>query len=250
MKPTAVLKSGPTSGVWCLLGEPLTTVQIARAGFDWVCLDAQHGAFDDTAVVATIRALSALPARPPVAVRVAELSDAAIGRALDIGADIVIVPMIETVDQAEAAVRAANYPPRGRRSWGPLAALWGGEAPAAADARTELWVMIETRAGLESAESILAVDGVTGVFVGPVDLSLALGTALTTLIAADAADDPLPSIAAAARRAGTRTGIFAGDPTRIVPLRALGFDAVAVTTDSAILALGSAAALGFAPSRA
>ena len=109
---------------------------------------------------------------------------------------------------------------------------------------------IETRAGLESAESILAVDGVTGVFVGPVDLSLALGTALTTLIAADAADDPLPSIAAAARRAGTRTGIFAGDPTRVVPLRALGFDAVAVTTDSAILALGSAAALGFAPSRA
>ena len=116
MKPTAVLKSGQTSGVWCLLGEPLTTVQIARAGFDWVCLDAQHGAFDDTAVVATIRALSALPVRPPVAVRVAELSDAAIGRALDVGADIVIVPMIETVDQAEAAVRAANYPPRGRRS--------------------------------------------------------------------------------------------------------------------------------------
>ncbi|HMR13278.1 MAG TPA: hypothetical protein PKE42_06035, partial [Arachnia sp.] len=82
MEPTAVVKSGQTSGAWCMLGEPLTTVQIAQARFDWVCLDAQHGAFDDTAVIATIRALDALPGCPPVAVRVAELSDAAIGRAL------------------------------------------------------------------------------------------------------------------------------------------------------------------------
>ena len=139
------LPDGRADGVWCRLGEPRTTVRIASSGVDWLCLDAQHGAFDDAAVVATMQALAVLRERPPIAVRVAELSDALIGRALDAGADVVIVPMVETVAQAEAAVRAAHYPPVGRRSWGPMAGLWGAVAPTPAEARCELWVMIETR---------------------------------------------------------------------------------------------------------
>lgn len=240
------LEPGRADGAWCMLGEPLTAVQIAQAGFGWLCLDAQHGAFDDAAVVATMRALAVLPQRPPVAVRVAELSDAAVGRALDAGADIVIVPMIETVEQARAAVRAAHYPPLGRRSWGPLAGLWGAEAPSAADRRTELWVMLETPAGLAGAERILAIDGVAGVLVGPFDLSLGLGTQLPALLAADGADDPLPTIVAAARRTGVRAGAFAGEPARADRLRELGFEAVAVATDATLLAHGAAAVLGTA----
>lgn len=242
----SVVASGRADGIWCMLGEPLTTVQIARAGFGWLCLDAQHGAFDDAAVIATMRALAALSERPPVAVRVAELTAGAIGRALDAGADIVIVPMVETVEEAEQAVRATHYPPLGRRSWGPLSGLWGTDAPSPTAAHTELWVMIETRAGLDAVERILAVQGVTGVLVGPFDLSLGLGVELTELLAADQPGDPLPSIVAAARRTGRRAGVFAGDPVRANRLRRLGFEAIAVATDSTLLEHGARAVLGAA----
>lgn len=260
------LGDGRADGVWCTLGEPRTTAQIAQNGFAWLGLDAQHGAFDDATLLATMPALAAVAPQVPVAVRVAEGSDAAIGRALDLGADIVVVPMIETVEQAEHAVRAAHYPPRGRRSWGPMAGLWGGAAPSAAAADPEVWVMLETPAGLGAAEQILAVPGVSAVFVGPFDLSIGLGIELDALLAADddrdaaaaaAADDDhhadghhrpaaLPAIVAAARRAGKHTGAFAGDLARAERLRALGFDRVAVVTDGTLLAHGAAAVLGAA----
>lgn len=251
------LGDGRADGVWCTLGEPRTTAQIAQNGFAWLGLDAQHGAFDDATLLATMPALAAVARQVPVAVRVAEGSDAAIGRALDLGADIVIVPMMETAEQAEHAVRAAHYPPRGRRSWGPMAGLWGGAAPSAAAADPEVWVMLETPEGLRAAEQILAVPGVTAVFVGPFDLSIGLGIELDALLAVDdgavAADDladgqhrpaALPAIVAAARRAGKHTGAFAGDLDRAERLRALGFDRVAVVTDGTLLAHGAAAVLG------
>lgn len=252
---------GRADGVWCTLGEPRTTAQIAQNGFAWLGLDAQHGAFDDATLLATMPALAAVAPQVPVAVRVAEGSDAAIGRALDLGADIVIVPMIETVEQAEHAVRAAHYPPRGRRSWGPMARLWGGAAPSAAAADPEVWVMLETPEGLGGAEEILAVPGVSAVFVGPFDLSIGLGIELDALLAADDDADAdadadadeghpsspaLPAIVAAARRAGKHTGAFAGDLARAERLRALGFDRVAVVTDGTLLAHGAAAVLGAA----
>jgi len=242
----AALGDGRADGVWCTLGEPRTTAQIAQNGFAWLGLDAQHGAFDDATLLATMPALAAVAPQVPVAVRVAEGSDAAIGRVLDLGADIVIVPMIETVEQAEHAVRAAHYPPRGRRSWGPMAGLWGGSAPSAVAADPEVWVMLETPEGLRAAEQILAVPGVSAVFVGPFDLSIGLGVDLRELLDADSATDPLPAIVAAARRAGKHTGAFAGDLARAERLRALGFDRVAVVTDGTLLAHGAAAVLGAA----
>ncbi|PPG18263.1 hypothetical protein C5C74_09220 [Rathayibacter sp. AY1E8] len=238
-----VLGDGRADGVWCRLGEPLTVAQIARGGPAWLCLDAQHGAFDDAAVLASLRALGVVSGRPPVGVRVAGLSDALIGRALDAGADVVVVPMIETVEEALAAVRAAHYPPLGRRSWGPMSDLWGAAPPSAAEARTALWVMIETQAGLDAVDRILAVPGVSGVFVGPFDLAIGLGRDLSDLLAADGPDDPLPRIAAAARRAGKGAGAYAGDRERAGLLRALGFPRVAVATDQSLIALGTAAAL-------
>lgn len=243
------LGDGRADGVWCTLGEPRTTAQIAQNGFAWLGLDAQHGAFDDATLLATMPALTAVAPQVPVAIRVAEGSDAAIGRALDLGADVVIVPMIESVEQAEHAVRAAHYPPRGRRSWGPMAGLWGGTTPSAVDADPEVWVMLETPEGLRAAEQILAVPGVSAVFVGPFDLSIGLGIELDALLAAHDDDNSpaaLPAIVAAARRAGKHTGAFAGDVARAERLRALGFDRVAVVTDATLLAHGAAAVLGTA----
>jgi len=238
-----ILGDGRADGVWCRLGEPLTVAQIARGGPAWLALDAQHGAFDDSAVIATMLALATVRERPPVAVRVAGLSDPLIGRALDAGADIVVVPMIETAEDALAAVRAAHYPPLGRRSWGPMSDLWGAVPPSAVEARPALWLMIETQAGLDAVEEILAVPGVTGVFVGPFDLSIGLGRDLPDLLAADGREDPLPKIAAAARRTGKGAGAYAGDPERARQLRALGFSRVAVATDQSLIALGTAMAL-------
>lgn len=244
MDAEQVLRGRRADGVWCRLGEPLTVVQVARGGPAWLALDAQHGAFDDAAVVATMVAFAAVHERPPVAVRVAGLADSLIGRALDAGADIVIVPMVETAEQARAAVRAAHYPPLGQRSWGPMGDLWGADPPSSAEASTALWVMIETQAGLEAVDEILRVSGVAGVFVGPFDLAIGLGMELTDLIAAERPTDPLPRIAAAARRAGKGAGAFAGDPERGAQLRALGFDRVAIATDQSLIARGLAAILG------
>ncbi|MFW8745470.1 aldolase/citrate lyase family protein, partial [Mesorhizobium japonicum] len=94
-------------GLWGLLGQPDVMRRLAGAGAGWLCLDSQHGLFDRSAVAAT---LSALPADgPPVAVRVSQLDEAEIGHALDAGARRVIVPLIDTVEQAERAVAAAAY---------------------------------------------------------------------------------------------------------------------------------------------
>lgn len=237
--PSADLEAGG----WCLLGEPLTAARVAAAGFDWVCLDQQHGAFDDGALLSTMTALTAVAPHVPVAVRLASADAALIGRALDVGASIVIVPLIESAAQAEAVVAASYYPPRGRRSWGPLSGIWGAASPTAADAgeRTRPWAMIETAAALADVETIAAVPGLDGIFVGPFDLALALGLELDDLLGASPV---LPRIVAAASAAGLRAGAFAGTAERAARLRQLGFTTIAVATDQGIIADGAALALG------
>ncbi len=228
-------------GLWGLLGQPDVMRRLAGAGPGWLCLDSQHGLFDRAAIAAT---LAALPAGgPPVAVRVSQLDDAEIGHALDAGARRVIVPMVETVEQAARAAAAAAYPPHGRRSWGPIAPLHSRAAPAAADAPLDaVWIMVETAVALEAVEELAAVPGVAGLFVGPFDLALALGTTVDALLAAP--DSPLRRIAAAARAAGVVAGAFAGDPDRGASLNALGFGPVAVGSDTGALDLGAATLLG------
>lgn len=228
-------------GIWCLLGEPLTAAQIALGGIGWIALDQQHGAFDDAATIATISLLGGLPKPPRIAVRIAELGTAAVGRALDAGAGIVIVPMIETVEHARQLVQAAHYPPLGQRSWGSLVGLWGAEP--AANSHLEVWAMIETATGLANAQQILAVDGITGVLVGPLDLALSLGTDVAALISRDDPADPLPSLAAAATKAGKKAAIFAGTPERAAAVRRMGFEFIAVSTDTGVIAEGLGAVL-------
>ncbi|MGI5952481.1 MAG: HpcH/HpaI aldolase family protein [Brooklawnia sp.] len=223
-------------GIWCLLGEPLTTAQIALGGIGWITLDQQHGAFDDAATIATISLLNGLPERPRIAVRIAELGTTPVGRALDAGAEIVIVPMIETVEHARQLVRAAHHPPLGQRSWGSLVGLWGAQP--VANSQLEVWAMIETATGLANVEQILAVEGITGVLVGPLDLALSLGTRIDALISLAGPADPLPSLAAAAAAAGKKAAIFAGTPERATAVRAMGFEFIAVSTDTGVIAEG------------
>jgi 4-hydroxy-2-oxoheptanedioate aldolase len=226
-------------GLWCQLGDPIATGIAAASGIGWVCLDAQHGLFDRPALTATLAART--NAWAPVAVRTSRLDAAEIGQALDAGADWVIVPLVETVGQARAAVAAAYYPPHGERSWGPLTPLWGRETPDApsANARSRVWIMVETATALDAVDELLAVEGVGGVLVGPNDLSLSLGIALDDLLADEHPDGPLQRILAAARRAGLVPAAFGGDPARGARMIAHGYEWVVVGTDAGALEAGA-----------
>jgi 4-hydroxy-2-oxoheptanedioate aldolase len=230
----------PLLGVWATLGEPRFTRELATAGAGWVGLDAQHGHFDDRALRETLRQRDAGSA--PMLVRVASREAALIGRALDAGADGVVVPLVDSVADAQAAVAASHYPPLGARSWGPLHGSLPAYGPGSDTGKHAVplcAVMIETAAGLDAVELIAAVPGVDMIFVGPFDLSLALGLTVDELLAARSVDAPLPRITRACAAAGILAGAYAGTPERAALLAAAGFGWIAATTDAGLLALGA-----------
>ena len=162
------------SGYWISSGSPVLVERIALAGFDYVCIDMQHGLMD---YEQTLNCLIATTAGGSTGVvRVPNHDPAWIYRALDSGAEAVIVPLVNNAAEAEAAVAACRYPPHGNRSYGPTrSALRVGPDPRDADAATGAIVMIETEEALDNIEAICAVPGLLGVYVGPSDLALALG---------------------------------------------------------------------------
>lgn len=229
----------PLLGAWATLGEPRLTTELARSGVGWVGLDAQHGHFDDRSLRDTLRHRAADSA--PMLVRVAANDAVLIGRALDAGADGVVVPLVTSVADAEAAVMASHYPPRGARSWGPLPGSRAVRGPGSDDAPHAVplcAVMIETSAALDAVEEIAAVPGVDMIFVGPFDLSLALGLDVDELLSSAEDDAPLVRIARACRQAGIRAGAYAGSSGRAALLAAAGFDWIAAATDTGLLSLG------------
>lgn len=209
-------------GVWIQGSDPHTSRAIA-AGVDWVAIDMQHGRADDRAMLAILDATAGLCQRY---VRVRQLDAGLIGRALDGGADGVIVPQISSGAEARAAVAAAHYPPRGERSWGPIAS---------APSSIVVGVMVENAAGLAAVADI-AASGADLIFVGPFDLALSLGTTVDALLDAAEADaaSPLPTIRDAA--AGLALGAFAGSAARAERFAALGFERLAVVTDGELIA--------------
>ncbi len=230
----------PLLGAWATLGEPRLTAELARSGVGWVGLDAQHGHFDDHALRTTLGLRPADAA--PMLVRVAANDPALIGRALDAGVDGVIVPLVDSVADAEKAVAASHYPPSGTRSWGPLPGSRAVHSPGS-DSGTHpvplCAVMIETAAALDAVDEIAAVPGVDMIFVGPFDLSLTLGLHVDDLLAAPAGDAPLTRITRACSDAGITAGVYAGTPERAALLTAAGFEWVAASTDAALVSLGA-----------
>jgi 4-hydroxy-2-oxoheptanedioate aldolase len=154
-------------GYWVVLDAPVATERIARLGYDYVCLDAQHGLLGYSGLLAGLMAVDA--GRSSVGlVRVGANDPFHIGQALDAGAAGVIVPLVNTPDDARRAVAAATYPPNGVRSYGPMrSGLRVGPVPAEANASVSCLAMIETPEGLANVEEICAVPGLTGIYVGP-----------------------------------------------------------------------------------
>lgn len=228
---------GPIIGGWGLLG-PETAEIMSLTALDWIGVDAQHGAFDDRL---SLDALHAIPKdRTDVLVRVPRNDEARIGRVLDAGARGVIVPMIETEDDALLAARACRYPSQGTRSWGQVGSRWGRPeiAPEPSNLEVVCGVMIESATGLENLDAIAAIEGIDMIFVGPFDLSIALNTTVHEMLA-EGRDGALGRIAAACERHNVFTGAFAGTSERAAQLFDLGFQVLAANTDAGMLAQAS-----------
>lgn len=232
MRPNPLRKrwsaSEPALGAWLSVPSSVTAEAVAAVGFDYVCIDMQHGLVDYSDTVGMLQALSTGAATS--AVRVPENQFAHIGKALDAGAMAVIVPMVNSVEEAEAAVSAARYVPEGSRSFGPTraTAVEGSDYYERANADVALIPMIETVAAVESIDAILEVDGVEAIYVGPADLGISMGLtpgrdepefldALDVIVGACNRHDVVPGIHATTAVAGDRL--------------ARGFRMVTITTD-------------------
>ena len=208
---------------------------MAAAGLDWVCIDQQHGwsaGHDAGDLVTAVRAAGA-----HALVRVAWNRPEEIGRVLDGGAEGVIVPMVESAEEARAAVAAVRYAPEGRRSWGSARTPYTSvpsDVPAANSSNACL-VMVESVQAVERVQEIAAVDGVDGIFLGPFDLALALGTPLPALLADRSDTSPLGRVVAACREHGIVAAAYGGTLARAKVLREHGFTMLAVSSDDALV---------------
>jgi 4-hydroxy-2-oxoheptanedioate aldolase len=234
---------GVSSGVWCNDASAGMAVRLAGLGFDWVCLDMQHGRYSRNDIIDVARGFPS--GLPQLVVRVPSCDFTAIGGALDAGARAVIVPQVESATQARRAVSATFYPPVGYRSWGPLSRIWGGKTLTADEANSSVTcaVMIESAAALMAVEEIAATPGVGQLFVGPYDLSLSLGTSVPALLDDDSDASPLARIVQTAAAYGLSVGGFAGTPEIAMRFRERGITCVAVATDLWITAEGARTAL-------
>ncbi|MFD1910917.1 HpcH/HpaI aldolase family protein [Halodurantibacterium flavum] len=165
-------------GLWLSLGDASVAELAARTGFDWLVIDAEHGPNGLREVLAQLRAIGERGAHPVVRVR--DDDRAVIKQMLDLGAQTILIPMIESGAQARQAVQSVFYPPVGVRGIGAALARasgFGAESDYLESANDEvcLLLQVESRAGLEALDDILAVEGVGGVFIGPGDLSATMG---------------------------------------------------------------------------
>jgi len=225
-----------TLGGWLSTPSVVMAEATARAGFDYVCIDTQHGAIEYSDTVGLIQAVLLGGASPIV--RVPWNEPGIIGKMLDAGAHGVIVPMVNTVEEAEAVVRACRYAPAGARSYGPsVAGLRAGDYPAWATDHVAVIPMIETRQAVESIDQILAVTGIDAIYVGPADLSLTLGLPPGNNDDDPAFTDAFTSIIDACARAGVVAGCHANGA--LAPKRTdAGFRMVTVATDLIAARLG------------
>ncbi len=199
----------PALGLFVSSASPLAAETVGHLGFDWALIDLQHGENNLGNLSAMLQAVSTTAATPFVRVPVND--PMLIGRALDLGAYGVVVPLVNTVADAEATARAARYAPQGARSWGPIrGALYGGDDYfAGADDALQIIVMIETVEAVANARAILAVPGIAGCLVGLNDLSITLGLSPEGA-AGTALPEPLEAALATVVAACAATGKVAG----------------------------------------
>jgi 2-keto-3-deoxy-L-rhamnonate aldolase RhmA len=238
------LSTGEPLGVfWFALGNVAMIESAIAVGAEAIVIDMQHGLFDRTTLEA---AIAVVPPNVPCLVRVEDDSAAAIGRALDAGAEGVIVPLTESAKQAARAASAAHFPPKGHRSGGGIRPLRQPGYMAAASDAIVVGLMIETKAGLANASAIAATKNADFVFIGTGDLALSLGTQPGSPAHSKACN----AILRACRKAGTPCGTFTMSAEAAATRMAEGFCMAVVANDaSAVGGAFAAAATAFKKAR-
>jgi 4-hydroxy-2-oxoheptanedioate aldolase len=230
----------PLVGIWLSTGSPLVAEICAGSGLDWVLIDAEHGPNDLTSILPQLQALEAYPVttlvRPPIG------DPVLIKQYLEIGAQNLLIPLVDTAEQASDLVRAVRYPPAGVRGVGSSlgrSSRWGRVGDYAADAgdAISLYVQIESATAVGNVEAILATDGVDGILVGPADLAASMGH-----LGGQGHPDVVAAVEtclALARAAGKPAGVYASDPALAERYIAAGVSFVCVGADVTILARGT-----------
>ena len=235
------LKQGrPQIGLWITLADAYAIEALAGTGFDWLLIDGEHAPNDLPSVMAQLQTIAGYDSQPVCRIPVGDT--ALIKQYLDLGVQTLLVPMVDTPEQARALVQACRYPPDGIRGMaGARASRWGRLAryPMEANAQICLLVQAETRLALSNLDAILATDGVDGVFIGPADLSASMGHVGNPGHAEvqTAIEDAIARI----RRAGKAPGILTGDNALAKHYLALGALFVAVGLDTQLLVRGMSA---------
>ena len=174
----AIARGDVQIGLWLGLADPYTAELCAGAGFDWLLIDGEHGPNDLRSTLGSLQAVAPYPSHPVV--RLPEGDTALIKQVLELGAQTLLIPMVESAEQARALVRATRYPPHGVRGVGSglaRSSRWNGYGNYLQEANDQvcLLVQVETAQALAAIDEIAAVDGVDGVFIGPSDLSASMG---------------------------------------------------------------------------
>lgn len=233
----ALAAGEPQIGLWIALADPYAAEICAGAGFDWMLLDGEHSPADVRTILSQLQAAAAYPAhavvRPPI-------GDAVIiKRLLDLGAQTLLVPMVDTAEQAAAMVAATRYPPRGVRGVGAglaRASRWGliDDYVRNADEEICLLLQVETVTGIRHLDEIAATDGVDGVFIGAVDLSASMG--YRGQAGHPAVRKAVSDAIARIRDAGKAAGVLNADIAGARAALAEGATFVAVGADTMLLA--------------
>jgi 4-hydroxy-2-oxoheptanedioate aldolase len=225
---------------WLSIPSSFSAEVMANQGFDSLTVDMQHGVIDYQVAVTMLQGISTTGAMPLA--RVPWNDPARLMKILDAGAYGVICPIVNTRAEAEALVRACKYPPRGYRSWGPVRASIYAGADYGDHANDDIVVMpmIETAEAMKNLDDILSVPGVDGVYVGPSDLSLALGLKPRL----DQTDAPVveaqQKIAEACKRHGVVAGIHNSTASYALKMIAQGYQFVTLASDSRHMAMKAA----------
>ncbi|MBX7166744.1 MAG: 2-dehydro-3-deoxyglucarate aldolase [Pirellulales bacterium] len=229
----------PSFGTWLSLGDLYATRVLARMGFDWLTLDLEHSAID-WSQAATIFAAVADGGCVPLA-RVPQGSHDYIKRVLDAGAWGIVVPMVDTVEQARVAIRAAKYPPVGNRSLGGGMHALNFDATSGeyfGGANKEILVVLQTESptGVANAEAIYSLPGVDAIFVGPVDLRAQMRASDGTEATDAEFEQMLARVVAAGKKTGTPTGMHTMDPEHALRRAEQGMRFIAIGSDLRLMA--------------
>lgn len=240
----ALSEKSPQLGIWLGLANSYSAELMAGSGFDWLLIDGEHAPNDINSILSQLQAIAAYPSEPVV--RAVWKDSVMIKQLLDIGARNLLIPMIETIDEARQMVAATRYPPQGVRGVGSALARasgWNRKTDYLKSANDEICLLlqIETLKGLDNLDAIVDVEGVDGIFIGPSDLSAALG---------HLGNPGHPEVQAAIEQAirkvvksGKAAGILSADETLARHYLKLGATFVAVGVDTTLLARTSEALL-------